>query len=132
MNKMISQLNMTQSSFVDPAGINDENISTARDITKVSIAASFHPNMQVVSGADYWRASIDDGQEQVYNSTNKMLWRKVDWLVAKTGYTNTARAGFTGVYLYNGRRIAITTLGAWYPFRRWKDVNALMNWVAKH
>ena len=105
-----------------------------RDITRASVAASYHPNMLVVANAPYWRADLDleQGKERVFNSTNKMLWRKVDWLVAKTGYTNTARACFTGVYEHKGRRIAITTLGAWYPSRRWKDVNALMNGVATH
>ena len=132
MNTLAEQLQMSESSFVDPAGIHDENISTARDITKASIAAAAHPTVSIASAAPYWRADIAEGKEKVFNSTNKLLWRDVDWIVAKTGFTNTARAGFTGVYEQNGRRIAITTLGAWYPSRRWKDVNAIINWVARH
>jgi serine-type D-Ala-D-Ala endopeptidase (penicillin-binding protein 7) len=132
MNDVAEALRMTESSFVDPAGIHDENISTARDITRAAIAASVHPEISIASSAKGWQTQVTEDRIINYTSTNKLLWREVDWIVAKTGYTHTARAGFSGVYEQNGRRIAITTLGAWYSSRRWKDVNTIINWVAKH
>ena len=132
MNAVAEELRMTESSFVDPAGIGDENISTARDITRAAITAAVHNEVSIASSAKAWNIRFSEDKSKTLNTTNKLSWREVDWLVAKTGYTDTARACFTGVYEKNGRRIAVTTLGAWFSFRRWKDVNEIINWVDKH
>ena len=132
MNSVAGQLRMSESSFVDPAGIGDENISTARDITRAAIAAASHDEVSIASSAKAWNVQFSEDRSKTLNTTNKLSWREVDWLVAKTGYTDTARACFTGVYEKNGRRIAVTTLGAWFSFRRWKDVNEIINWVDKN
>ena len=131
MNQMAIDLGMTQSDFVDSAGIYDDNISTARDLTRASIVAAFHPEVSIASGAKSWYAKIGDDVEH-YTTTNKAAGR-TNFLLAKTGFTYTARANFTGVYQEkDGRRIAFTILGAWSPSRRSKDVNKIIDWVRQH
>ena len=122
---------MSQSEFVDPAGIYDGNISTARDLTSASIAAAFHPVVSIPGSAKQWAAQIGD-ETKHYVTTNKTAGR-VNFLLAKTGFTNTARANFTGVYQErNGRRIAFTIMGAWNTSRRTKDMNRIIDWVRQH
>ena len=132
MNHVAASLQMTQSEFVDPAGVYDENISTARDITKLSIVAAHHPWVSMAASARQWYAQI--GQDvEIYNTTNKAIDRSVDFLLAKTGYTDTARCNFTAVYQErNGRRIAFTILGSWNKKRRLQDIFSVMEWVQKH
>ena len=131
MNQMAIDLGMSQSEFVDPAGIYDGNISTARDLTRASIVAAFHPIVSIPGSAKQWAAEI--GQEMKhYVTTNKTAGR-AHFLLAKTGFTNTARANFTGVYQdRNGRRIAFTIMGAWNVSRRTKDMNRIIDWVRQH
>lgn len=130
MNEVAQELGMTQSEFVDPAGVNDENISTARDLTKMAIVAAFDPNVSIPASSSRWHATIS-GEEKLYSTTN-VAKSRAEFLLAKTGYTHTARAGFTGVYQKNGRRIAFTVLGGWYPSTRNRDIVKVMNWVASH
>ena len=131
MNQMALDLGMGQSEFVDPAGIYDGNISTARDLTRASIAAAFHPVVSIPGSAKQWAAQIGD-ETKHYVTTNKSAGR-VNFLLAKTGFTNTARANFTGVYQdRNGRRIAFTIMGAWNTSRRTKDMNRIIDWVRRH
>ena len=130
MNEVAEELGMTESEFVDPAGVNDENISTARDLTKLAIVAAFDSKVSIPASASTWHIKIGDNEE-VYSTTN-VARSKANFLLAKTGYTHTARAGFTGVYQQNGRRIAFTILGGWYPSVRNRDMITVMNWVAKH
>ncbi len=131
MNQLALDLGMSQSEFVDPAGIYDDNISTARDLTRASIAAAFHPTVAIPGSAKQWVAQIGDEIEH-YTTTNKAAGR-ANFLLAKTGFTNTARANFTGVYEdRNGRRIAFTIMGAWNPRRRTKDIHRIIDWVRRH
>ena len=131
MNQTAIDLGMTQSEFVDPAGIYDGNLSTARDLTRASIAAAFHPKVSIPAGANYWSANIGDSVKH-YVTTNKAAGR-THFLLAKTGYTDTARANFTAVYEEkNGRRIAFTILGAWNVSRRTQDINRVIDWVRQH
>ena len=131
MNQVALDLGMDQSEFVDPAGIYDGNISTARDLTRVSIVAAFHPKVSIPGSAKKWFATIGDEVEN-YVTTNKASGR-ANFLLAKTGYTNTARSNFTGVYEdRNGRRIAFTIMGAWNSGRRTKDIHRIIDWVRQH
>jgi len=131
MNQMAIDLGMSQSEFVDPAGIYDGNISTARDLTRASIVAAFHPVVSIPGSAKQWAAEIGE-EAKLYVTTNKTAGR-VNFLLAKTGFTNTARANFTGVYQdRNGRRIAFTIMGAWNTSRRTKDMNRIIDWVRQH
>ncbi len=131
MNQLALDLGMSQSEFVDPAGIYDDNISTARDLTRASIAAAFHPKVSIPGSAKQWIAQIGEEVEH-YATTNKAAGR-ANFLLAKTGFTNTARANFTGVYEdRNGRRIAFTIMGAWNPRRRTKDIHRIIDWVRQH
>ncbi len=134
MNTVASDLNMTDSEFADPAGVGDENLSTARDITRATIAAAFHPTISIPVSAPSWYTQHDENSYAYRRfSTNRMSHNpKIEVLAAKTGYTDTARSCFTTVFRKNGRTLAITTLGAYSSGRRWKDVRKLTDWAMRN
>lgn len=132
MNEVVSDLGMDQSTFSDPSGVEDDNLSTARDMTRAVVAGSAHPVVAPVINAPFWDV-VDhtrDRRRRV-RTTNKLIDRPgTDVLAGKTGYTDTARHCFTGVFrTRDGRRVAITTLGAHRGHQRWSDVRALLGWV---
>ena len=124
MNQVAQELGMDMSTFVDPAGLSDDNLSTARDMTKAVLASSIVLSVSRAASAKSWwlRYDIDKRRRRI-NSTNRLRDRKgINILAAKTGYTHTARHCLTMVYeTKTGRTIAFTQLGAFWNSSRWKD-----------
>ncbi len=133
MNEVAQDLHMDLSTFSDPSGVWDENLSTARDMTRASVAASLHPTVSSVASAPYWDVEYDTGRTKRMLTTNKLIGNKdLEILAAKTGYTDTARHCFTSVVRTDdGRTLALTTLGARRSRQRWSDVRTLLRWAEK-
>lgn len=132
MNDVAADLGMSQSTFSDPAGVDDNNLSTARDMTAAILSASLHPVLGPVASAPYWDVEIvGRARPKRVNSTNRLSGDKgLEFLAAKTGYTDTARYCFTAVVRTpKGRRIAMTVLGANRVRTRWSDVREVLAWV---
>lgn len=132
MNQVAQDIGMGQSVFSDPSGVEDENLSTARDMTRAVLAAALHPVLGPVASAPWW--DVDDhtrGRTRRMWSTNQLRESAdLEFLAAKTGYTDTARYCFTAVVrTAGGRTLALTTLGANRPRQRWSDVRKLLSWA---
>ena len=132
MNTVASDLGMDQSSFSDPSGVEDDNLSTARDMTRAVVAASLHPTVHPAVSAPYWDLTdhARDRTRRLY-TTNKLVKRRgTEILAAKTGYTDTARHCFTGVFrLRDGRKVALTVLGGYWSRHRWADLRKILAWI---
>ena len=132
MNRVSVELGMTRSSWVDPSGLEDENLSTARDIAKATVAVANHPVIQPVASAPFWDLwRSNKPYVRRLNSTDHMLGRE-DLVIeaAKTGYTDTARYNFTTVVrTASGRHLAITLLGADGKQTRWADMARILDWA---
>jgi D-alanyl-D-alanine endopeptidase (penicillin-binding protein 7) len=134
MNVVAADLGMDQSTFSDPSGVEDDNLSTARDMTRAVVAASLHPTVHPVASAPYWDLTDNTRNKtrRLY-TTNKLVARSgTDILAAKTGYTDTARHCFTGVFrLRDGRKVALTVLGGYWSRHRWSDINKILAWIER-
>lgn len=134
MNTVAAELGMDQSSFSDPSGVEDDNLSTARDMTKAVVAAALHPTVHPVASAPYWDLTdtTRDRTRRLY-TTNKLVKRGgTEILAAKTGYTDTARHCFTGVFrLRDGRKVALTVLGGYWSRHRWSDLRTILAWIER-
>jgi serine-type D-Ala-D-Ala endopeptidase (penicillin-binding protein 7) len=128
MNVVADDLGMASSLFVDPSGALDENLATARDLTKAVTAVAFHPLLGLVASAPYWDADVGDRVRRL-GTTNKLIGRDdLVFLAAKTGYTDTAHHCFAGVVeTRTGRRIALTVLGASRSSARWADGRRILD-----
>ena len=64
-------------------------------------------------------------------STNRLADQEnLEFLAAKTGYTDTARYCFSAVVrTRSGRRVALAVLGAPNIRTRWADVRRIVDWV---
>lgn len=133
MNDVAQDLNMNLSTFSDPSGVWDENLSTARDMTRASVATALHPTLSPIASAPYWDVEYDSGRKKRMLTTNKLIGDKdIEILAAKTGYTDTARHCFTAVVrTEDGRTLALTTLGARRGRQRWSDVRTLLRWAER-
>jgi D-alanyl-D-alanine endopeptidase (penicillin-binding protein 7) len=132
MDQVSADLGMDRSSWSDPSGLEDENLSTARDIARATVAIESHPVLSVVATAPYWdvHRTNTDTVRRLF-STDHLLGRDdITVLAAKTGYTDTARYCFsTVVQTRDGRRLAITLLGAEGKQTRWADMDRILRWA---
>lgn len=132
MNTVSADLGMTRSSWSDPSGLEDENLSTARDIARATVAVAAHPVLSSVASAPFWDLSRSNrSSTRRLFSTDRLVGRS-DLLIeaAKTGYTDTARYCFTtALQTRDGRRLVISLLGADGKNTRWADVGRILSWV---
>jgi D-alanyl-D-alanine endopeptidase (penicillin-binding protein 7) len=133
MDDVAADLGMTNSSFADPSGLEDDNLSTARDVARAVIAVSAHPDLQIAATATHWRISPMNAKKgpafRVLNTTDHLADNKdLDILAAKTGYSGTAGYCFATVArTSSGRTLVISLLGSGRPQERWTDVKKIVD-----
>ena len=132
MDEVSADLHMAMSTWADPSGLEDENLSTARDMARAALAVAAHPVLSIPATAEHWDIERTDAKrDRRLYSTNRLAGRKdLEILAAKTGYTDTAGYCFAGVFVTpSGRQIALSVLGAGKNEWRWRDVEALLRWA---
>lgn len=91
MNNKARSLGMASTRFTDSHGLNRGNVSTARDLALMVIAASDYPLIRQLSGRSEIRYLLDD-TVVIIGNTNPLTRGPLRILVSKTGYTRPAGA----------------------------------------
>lgn len=133
MNDVSGDLGMYHSSWSDPSGLEDENLSTARDMAKATYAVSIHPVLSRVASAPFWdlHRSNHDAARRLFSTDHLVGREDIVIEAAKTGYTDTARYCFTTTLTTrSGRHLVITLLGGEGKMTRWADIGRVLSWVA--
>ncbi|OGN13782.1 MAG: hypothetical protein A3C71_02205 [Candidatus Yanofskybacteria bacterium RIFCSPHIGHO2_02_FULL_43_15c] len=91
MNRRARQIGMTESRFIDPAGLGDDGFSTARDLLRLARYSKNYPEVWHLLGLRSLDINAVDGKlTHHFESTNK-LWASMPNLKGgKTGYTDGA------------------------------------------
>lgn len=87
MNQKAVDLGLKNTSFVDPAGLSPQNISTARDLIKLAeYILKYYPEIaQITRSKDHFVPGYG-----VVANTNQLLHEMPNTIFSKTGYTNEA------------------------------------------
>jgi len=125
MNTKAAILDMHQTHYTDPTGLDETNVSTARDLVKLIIMAKTYPD---IVGATKPSVSLQVKHHwwQVWN-TNPLVRTTDDVVVSKTGFINSS--GGCVVMLMNtqfGQRI-IALLGSKNTHTRFPEAEKLAN-----
>lgn len=108
MNTKAMDLGMSDSRFVEPTGLSNENISTANDLSLLVLHAATHPLIALYSTAANYKVA-----GQSFNNTNMLLGRpQWDILVSKTGTTREAGDCLLMLIRLQGRRLALVLLNS--------------------
>ncbi len=87
MNQKTSELNLKNTHFSDPSGLNNENVSNAKDLEK--IMEEFIKNPLLAGITKNYRAeivSLDGKYKHKLTSTDKLLPKYPEIIAGKTGY----------------------------------------------
>jgi len=91
MNRKARQIGMSESHFLDPAGLNDEGYATVRDLMRLARYSKNYPEIWNLLSLRSLNINSADGKfSHYFESTNK-LWTSMPNLNGgKTGYTDGA------------------------------------------
>jgi len=131
MNKKAAQLGMSKSHFADPAGLNVDNMSTARDLMKMVTAARDYALIEQASTTT--RIEVRPYAKRgplVYGNTNRLLKNKTwDINLSKTGYINEAGRCLVMHANIEGEQVSIVLLNSFGKLTPFGDSNRLRKWM---
>lgn len=144
MNQKAKELSMTQTTFVEPTGLNFLNQSSPNDLKKlIKYIITNHPNLLLIS-KNFEDKIYGQNPNTIHELKNiNQLTKKpnyldelgINFLGGKTGFTDEAWQTFAGVFLVpsqreNGmaKRILVVVLKT--P-NRYNDIEALLRWLIK-
>lgn len=108
MNARAAALGMDDSRFVEPIGLSNENVSSARDLARLVHAASLRPLIgEFTTDVKY------DVDGRTFHNTNMLVGRPAwDILASKTGTTREAGDCLVMMVRLDGRNLAMVVLNA--------------------
>ncbi len=130
MNSKAAALGMTDSHFADPAGLSEENVSTAKDLGKMVLAAGRYP---LISQSTTLRKAVRPYAKRGplnYGNTNRLLKNKSwDIALSKTGYINEAGRCLVMQANIEGEEVSIVLLNSFGKLTPFGDSNRLRKWM---
>lgn len=140
MNQKAVDLGMSQTHFVEPTGLSDYNLSTARDVAKLIQASMKDLDIRRAVLADKYELEILNrpaGQKKaashrVIKNTDQLLRNdglSVKIIGGKTGYINKAGYCFAGSFTKDDQQIVTVVLGAADPEARFVETQRLLDWI---
>lgn len=131
MNAKAASLGMVDSHFADPAGLKTENLSTAKDLAKLLMAANEYPFIRQATTATRQRVLPYPRRGPLeYVNTNRLL-RNRSWQIelSKTGYINEAGRCLVMRAKIDGEPVSIVLLNSFGKLTPFGDSNRLKDWL---
>lgn len=131
MNAKAKALGMTHTHYVEPTGLSVNNISTARDLTKLLVATSSYPLLSELSTTTEETATFQDPNYSLpFRNTNHLIYNP-EWHIqlTKTGFTNQAGHCLAMRTTIDKRPVALVVLDAFGKYTHFADANRLRNWL---
>ncbi len=120
MNEKAAELGCSDSHFVNPCGLHDDDHYTcAADMAKILAAAMEHPDFVRITGSATWDLPATSGNAaRTLTNTDLLLNPESDWYLdgtvtaGKTGYTPSAGRCLAVGASYNGLDLVAVVMGA--------------------
>ncbi|WP_058913840.1 D-alanyl-D-alanine endopeptidase [Entomohabitans teleogrylli] len=131
MNAKAKALGMTHTRYVEPTGLSVDNVSTARDLSKLLIATKQYPLIGQLSTTREDMATFSHPAYTLpFRNTNHLVYRD-DWNIqlTKTGFTNAAGHCLIMRTLINKRPVALVVMDAFGKYTHFADASRLRSWL---
>jgi D-alanyl-D-alanine endopeptidase (penicillin-binding protein 7) len=129
MNAKARALGMTQTRFADPSGLSTGNVSSARDLAKLVIAASHNATIREFSTSPSHQVRV--GRSMVeFRNTNSLV-KNPAWtiMVQKTGFINEAGECLVMQTMIEERPVVIVLLNSFGKYTRVADAKRIRQWM---
>ncbi|MEY2824052.1 MAG: D-alanyl-D-alanine-endopeptidase [Pseudomonadota bacterium] len=129
MNTRARELGMDSSQFSDSTGLNSSNVSSARDLAKLVMAAYQHPLIRQYSTDS--RYAVDPGGRTLEYRNSNGLIESTDWEIGlqKTGYISEAGRCLVMQVHVSGRPFVMIFLDSKSKQARLADASRIRKWL---
>lgn len=133
MNKKAVELGLKNTRFFDPSGLNNSNISTAREIAIFAKAALENQYINSACKTKKYEFTTAQGQKKAVINTNELLGvfpeKEIDLLGGKTGFVELSGYCLTSKFKYNNKEIISVVLGTESNDARFSVTKNLVKYV---
>jgi D-alanyl-D-alanine endopeptidase (penicillin-binding protein 7) len=131
MNAKAKALGMAHTVYVEPTGLSIYNVSTARDLTKLVIAARKYPMLSELSTTQEKTVTFRKPTYSLGFSNTDHLVRKSNWDIklTKTGFTNQAGHCLVLLTTMANRPVSVVILDAFGKYTHFADASRLRLWL---
>lgn len=130
MNAKARELGMKDTWFRDATGLNSGNVSTARDLVKMTLAAQQYELIQQYSTASSHLVEVPGYRSLRFGNTNPLV-KSASWDIglSKTGYISEAGRCLVMAANITQRPVVIVLLDSWGKRTRVGDANRVKKWI---
>lgn len=128
MNKKAAQLQLENTRFANPTGLDEEgHFSTALDLARLTVEAIKNPTFsRIVSVPSLVITDVSGQKTHFLENTNELIGKLEGVKGVKTGWTQNAGECLIALTERNGEKIVTVLLGS---EDRFGETQALINWV---
>jgi len=135
MNQIAHQLGLKNTLYSNPHGLHNGNLSTARDLCKLSAIALKQPLFRQICNTARYTCNVISGDNRSYRelrweNTNKLLGHGFSGV--KTGTTKAAGPCLCTNYKFAGESIVTTLLNSRTSESRWMEATKLTHWAIQN
>lgn len=129
MNAKARALGMDDTRYVDTSGLSSSNVSSARDLAKLVVAAHEQPLLREFSTTPNSTVQAS-GRTMHYNNTNYLV-SLPDWNIGlqKTGFINEAGRCLVMQAMIHGRNVVMVFLDSKGKMSRTADAGRIRKWL---
>ncbi len=129
MNLKARSLGLRYTRFFDPTGLNSGNVSSARDLAKLVMAAAKYPAIREMTTTVEYEQWVGD-RLLTFRNTNALM-RNPEWQIglSKTGYINESGKCLVMQTWMNNRPTVMVLLDAPGRYTPVGDSNRLKDWI---
>jgi len=131
MNAKAAELGMTQTYYRDSSGLDSHNVSTARDLARLVLAAEQYPLITAFTTTEDFRiADVRTGKPLEFINTNRLV-RNGKWEIglSKTGYTHDAGNCLVMEVRIADRPVVLVLLNSWGKLTKYGDSTRIRDWL---
>lgn len=130
MNAKARELGLESTQFYDPTGLDSDNVSSARDLVKMVMAAQGYDLIHQYSTSHSHVVNVDGRRTLRFSNTNPLV-RNSSWEIglSKTGYISEAGRCLVMQAKILQRPVVIVLLDSWGKRTRVGDANRIKQWM---
>jgi D-alanyl-D-alanine endopeptidase (penicillin-binding protein 7) len=131
MNEKADALGLTDTKFVEPTGLSEENVSSAQDLSRLAEIACRYPEICLYSTQT--EATLHRGRKRLRFVNSNALVRNSRWNIglSKTGYIQDSGRCLVMQAQLAGRPILIVLLNSSGANERLADARKIRQWLEK-
>jgi serine-type D-Ala-D-Ala endopeptidase (penicillin-binding protein 7) len=129
MNAKAKALGMSHTRFFDPTGLDDGNVASPRDLSKLVMAASRNRTISELSTDDKYSVRVGHLMLEYRNTNNLVTKPAWNIVVQKTGYLSEAGKCLVMKAIIDGRSVVIVLLDSFGKYTRTADANRVRKWL---